>query len=50
MNDIMVNDVAQIALVHRAQVVAHRADLEGVDGSGWDSNAWNIKNWRLSGA
>jgi peptide/nickel transport system substrate-binding protein len=50
MNDLIVNEVAQIPLVHRASVVAHRADLEGVEGSGWDSNAWNIKNWRLSGS
>jgi peptide/nickel transport system substrate-binding protein len=50
MNDLIINDVAQIALVHRASVVAHRADLEGIEGSGWDSNAWNIKNWRLSGS
>jgi peptide/nickel transport system substrate-binding protein len=50
MNDLVVNEVAQIPLVHRASVVAHRADLEGVEGSGWDSNAWNIKNWRLSGS
>jgi peptide/nickel transport system substrate-binding protein len=49
MNDLIVNEVAQIPLVHRAQVVAHRADLTGVDGTGWDSNAWNIANWRLDG-
>jgi peptide/nickel transport system substrate-binding protein len=47
MNDIIVNEVAQIPLVHRASVVAHRADLENIEGSGWDSNAWNIKNWTL---
>ncbi len=50
MNDLIVNEVVHIPLVHRASVVAHRADLEGVEGSGWDSNAWNIPNWRLSGS
>lgn len=50
MNDLVVNEVVHIPLVQRAQVVAHRADLEGVEGSGWDSNAWNIPNWRIAGA
>ncbi|HYI14483.1 MAG TPA: peptide ABC transporter substrate-binding protein, partial [Thermomicrobiales bacterium] len=47
MNDLVVTEVVHIPLVQRAQVVAHRADLVGVEGSGWDSNAWNIPNWRL---
>jgi peptide/nickel transport system substrate-binding protein len=47
MNDLVVTEVVHIPLVHRASVVGHRADLTGVEGSGWDSNAWNIPNWRL---
>ena len=50
MNDLIVNEVVHIPLVHRASVVAHRADLVGVEGTGWDSNAWNIPNWTLSGS
>jgi peptide/nickel transport system substrate-binding protein len=47
MNDLVVNEVVHIPLVHRASVVGHRADLTGIEGTGWDSNVWNIANWRL---
>ena len=49
MNDLIVNEVVHIPLVHRASVVAHRADLKNVEGSGWDSNVWNIPNWTIVG-
>ncbi|HYI15417.1 MAG TPA: peptide ABC transporter substrate-binding protein [Thermomicrobiales bacterium] len=46
MNDLIVNDVCEIPLVHRSNVAAHAADLEGIIPSGWASDTWSLKHWR----
>ena len=46
MNDLLIEDVALIPLVHRARVIGVNATLEGVDLTPWDADLWNIKDWR----
>jgi len=46
MNDLLIEDVALIPLVHRARVIGVSATLEGVDLTPWDADLWNIKDWR----
>jgi peptide/nickel transport system substrate-binding protein len=46
MNDLVVEEVVEIPLVHRASVVAYANDLQNVEPSGWDSNIWQLKEWR----
>lgn len=46
MNDLLVEDVALIPLVHTADPVGIGADLEGPNITNWDSSTWNIKDWR----
>lgn len=48
MNDILVNQVVVIPLVHRADVVAISNNLEGFELTPWDRNTWNIKDWKRS--
>lgn len=50
MNDLIVNDVCEIPLVHRAGVSAHAKTLTGVMPSRWASDLWMIKNWGREGA
>jgi peptide/nickel transport system substrate-binding protein len=45
MNDLVVNEIVEIPLVHRASVVAYANDLQNVEPSGWDSNIWQLKEW-----
>jgi peptide/nickel transport system substrate-binding protein len=45
MNDLVVSEVVEIPLVHRASVVAYANDLNNVEPSGWDSNIWQLKEW-----
>ncbi|HUG15052.1 MAG TPA: peptide ABC transporter substrate-binding protein [Thermomicrobiales bacterium] len=45
MNDLVVNEVVEIPIVHRASVVAYANDLQNVEPSGWDSNIWQLKEW-----
>lgn len=47
MNDLLVNEVAGIPIVHRADVVGVSNQLTGVDLTPWDSNTWNIMDWKL---
>jgi peptide/nickel transport system substrate-binding protein len=49
MNDLIVMDVCEIPLVHRAGVAAHAADLEDTNPSQWSSDIWWIANWRRAG-
>jgi peptide/nickel transport system substrate-binding protein len=49
MNDLIVNDVCEIALVHRNGVSAHAASLTDVEPSGWASDLWKIKQWGREG-
>lgn len=46
MNDLQVQDVAIIPLVHLARVAGVNNRIDGVDLTPWDSNLWNVKDWR----
>jgi peptide/nickel transport system substrate-binding protein len=45
MNDLVVNEVAEIALVHRADVVAAANRLKGYQPSPWTTDVRDIANW-----
>ncbi len=46
MNDMIINEVVMIPLVHRAGLHGISNSLQGVDLTPWDSELWNIKDWR----
>jgi peptide/nickel transport system substrate-binding protein len=46
MNDMQVEDVAMIPLVHLAQVSGVNNNIQGLDPTPWDGNLWNLKDWR----
>jgi peptide/nickel transport system substrate-binding protein len=46
LNDLLVNDGALIPLVHRGEVAAHSATLDGVKMTSWDSQLWNVGEWQ----
>lgn len=46
MNDMLIEDVVSIPLVHRAQVFGASNALVAMDPTPWDSILWNIKDWR----
>lgn len=46
MNDLIVGDIVEIPLVHRANVASASNTLEGIDFTPWDASLWNIKDWR----
>ena len=48
MNDLIINDIVLIPLVHRAQLSAVGNTLSGVRLTPWDADTWNIKDWRRS--
>ncbi len=48
MNDLLINDVAVIPLVHRADVMAFGNSITGYEPTAWDMQTWNIMNWRRS--
>jgi len=45
MNDIAVNEVAEIPLVHRADVVGVNKKLKGYAASSWTTDFWDVANW-----
>jgi peptide/nickel transport system substrate-binding protein len=45
MNDMLVNNVIVIPLVHRAETAGVGDQLLGVDLTPWDLNTWNIMDW-----
>ncbi len=45
MNDMLMQDVAMIPLIHRGGVSAHATTLEGVRMNEWDSELWNAADW-----
>jgi peptide/nickel transport system substrate-binding protein len=45
MNDLVVNEVAEIALVHRSEVVAAANRLKGYTPSPWTTDVRDIANW-----
>jgi peptide/nickel transport system substrate-binding protein len=46
MNDLLVNDVVMIPLVHQAQISGISLTLEGVELTPWDTDTWRIMDWR----
>lgn len=46
MNDLLINDVAVIPIVHRAEVVAASNQLTGLNLTPWDRTTWNIAEWK----
>jgi peptide/nickel transport system substrate-binding protein len=46
MNDMLVEDVAAIPLVNKAEINGVSNTLEGIEFNPWDTATWNIKNWR----
>ena len=46
LNDLLVEDVVGIPLVHRSDVAAISNNLVGLDLTPWDRNTWNIKDWK----
>lgn len=48
MNDLVVNNVVEIPLVHRNSVSGRKKDLTGLELSRWTDQTWNIANWRRS--
>jgi peptide/nickel transport system substrate-binding protein len=49
MNDMIVEDGAMIALIHRGDVSARSNSLEGVRMNTWDAELWNIADWTRGG-
>jgi peptide/nickel transport system substrate-binding protein len=45
LNDLLVQEVVVIPLIHRAEVVGVSNNLKGVDLTPWDSRTWNIAQW-----
>ena len=46
MNDLLVEDVVIIPLVHQADVHGVSNTIEGLELTPWDEALWNIKDWR----
>jgi peptide/nickel transport system substrate-binding protein len=46
MNDILIEDVAVIPLVHLVDFSGVSKSLRGIDLNPWDVEVWNIKDWR----
>lgn len=46
MNDMLIEDVVMIPMVHVAQVSGANENIEGIELTPWDSEVWNIKDWR----
>ena len=45
MNDLLVQNVAVIPLIHRGSVSARSLRLGGVKLNAWDSELWDVENW-----
>ncbi len=48
MNDLVVNNVVVIPLVHRNSVSGRKKDLTDLELSRWTDETWNIANWQRS--
>jgi peptide/nickel transport system substrate-binding protein len=46
MNDMLIEEVVLIPLVHRMRVSGVGDSIEGVDLTPWDESVWNIQEWR----
>ncbi len=49
MNDLVIENVVEIPLVHRNGVSGAAKNLENLELSRWTSDLWNLANWRRSG-
>ena len=49
MQQLVVQDVADIGLVARNNVAAAKADLAGYQPSPWTAEVWDLKNWTRTG-
>jgi peptide/nickel transport system substrate-binding protein len=45
MNDLLIEDVALIPLVHRFRVSGVSKTIAGVELTPWDADLWNIQDW-----
>ena len=45
LNDMVVQNVWEIPLIHRARVSARAISLKGFELNGWDSEIWSIADW-----
>ena len=45
MNDLIVTEIVNIPLVHRALVAGYSVKLKGINSSGWESDVWQIADW-----
>ena len=48
MNDLLIEEVAIIPLVHRADVMAFSNSITGYEPTAWDMRTWDIMNWQRS--
>lgn len=48
MNDTLIRDVANIALVNRRNVIGYSRLLKNIDFTPWDFEYWNIGRWTKS--
>ncbi|WP_066344137.1 peptide ABC transporter substrate-binding protein [Geminocystis sp. NIES-3708] len=46
LNDMLINQVTVIPIIHRADVVGIANNLQGVELTPWDSRTWNIATWK----
>jgi peptide/nickel transport system substrate-binding protein len=46
MNDLLINEVAVMPIVHRAEAIAISNSLAGVNLTPWDRHTWNIADWQ----
>ena len=46
MNDLLVNEVAVIPLIHRTETVGVSNSLAGLNLTPWDMHTWNIMDWK----
>ncbi|WP_373478766.1 peptide ABC transporter substrate-binding protein [Geminocystis sp.] len=46
LNDLLIENVTVIPIIHRADVVGIANNLQGVSLTAWDSRTWNITQWK----
>ena len=46
MNDLLIENVSVIPLVHRADVMAFGNSMTGYEPTAWDMRTWDIMNWK----
>jgi len=46
MNDMLINEIIVIPLIHRAETAGFSNRIKGLDLTPWDLNTWNIAEWK----